>query len=62
MHKLALIDGNCLNLGSASPLLISWERNNAIVLSWLLNSLIEDIRNNVLYFETVRELWQDLEK
>jgi len=61
-HKLALIDGNCPNLGSASPLLILWERNNAMVFSWLLNSLAKNIRNNVPYFEKARELWQDLEE
>jgi len=59
-HKLALIDGHCTNLGSTSPLFTFWQRHNAMVLSWLLNSLTENIRNNVLYFETARELWQDL--
>jgi len=33
-----------------------------MVLSWLLNSLSENIRNSVLYFETARELWNDLEE
>ena len=32
-----------------------------MVLSWLLNSLTENIRNSVLYFETTSELWQELE-
>ena len=61
-HKLALIDGHCPNPGSASPLYTFWQRNNAMVLSWLLNSLTENIRNSVLYFETAKELWQDLEE
>jgi len=32
-----------------------------MVLSWLLNSLSDSIRNSVLYFDTARELWLDLE-
>jgi len=60
-HKLALVDGSYPEPGTGSPLLVLWERNNAMVLSWLLNSLTENIRNSVLYFETANELWQDLE-
>ena len=61
-HKLTLIDENYLNTGSTSPLLILWERNNTMVLSLLLNSWTENIRNSVLYCETARELWKDLEE
>jgi len=61
-HELALIDRNCPNPSSASPLLVRWETNNAMVLCWLLNSLTENMRNSVLYFETARVLWQDLEE
>ena len=61
-HKLALVDGKCPHPGSASHLLTLWERNNAMVLSWLLNSLNGSIWNSVLYFETARELWLDLEE
>lgn len=59
-HKVAFIDKTCANQSSASPLYILWQRNNAMVLSWLLNSLTENIRNSVLYFETAKELWTDL--
>jgi len=61
-HKIALIDGSSVCPSSTSPLYTFWQRNIAMVLSWLLNSLSENIRNNVLYFETVKELWNDLEE
>ena len=32
-----------------------------MVLSWLLNSLSENIINSVLYFDTAKALWDDLE-
>ena len=32
-----------------------------MVLPWLLNSLSENVRNSVLYFDTAKSLWDDLE-
>jgi len=60
-HKLAFIDGSCECPAANSPSHGLWQRNNAMVLSWLLNSLSENIRNSVLYFDTARALWNDLE-
>jgi len=60
-HKVALIDGTCECPATTAPLYIFWQRNNAMVLSWLLNSLSDSVRNSVLYFDTARELWLDLE-
>jgi len=60
-HKAAFIDGTCEYPAPAAPLFIFWQRNNAMVLSWLLNSFNESIRYSVLYFETARELLLDLE-
>jgi len=55
-HKIAFIDCSCPRTNSTSPWLTLWQRNNAMVLSWLVNSLSENIRNNVLYFEITLEL------
>ena len=60
-HKLGFIDGTTEPPGPTSPLHSLWQRNNAMVLSWLLNSLSENIRNSVLYFNTAQALWEDLE-
>ena len=32
-----------------------------MVLSWLLNFISENIRNSVLYFDTAKALWDDLQ-
>ena len=61
-HKIAFIDGSCTIPGSTSPLFTLWQRNNAMVLSWLLNSLSDKIKNSILIFETALELWNDLEE
>jgi len=60
-HKLGFIDGTCVCPATTAPLYSLWQRNNAMVLSWLLNSLNENVRNSVLYFDTAQSLWDDLE-
>jgi len=60
-HKLSFIDGTSECPTATSPLYSLWQRNNAMVISWLLNSLHEKIRNSVLYFDTAKALWDDLE-
>ena len=61
-HKGAFINDTCACPEPTSPLFTLWQRNNAMVLSWRLNSLSENIRNNVLYFEIAESLWKDLEE
>ena len=60
-HKIAFIDGTSECPSSTSPLYTFWQRNDAMVLSWLMNSLNENIRNTVLYFDIAKALWDDLE-
>ena len=60
-HKLGFIDGSCECPAVTAPLHSLWQRNNAMVLSWLLNSLSDNVRNSVLYFDTAKSLWDDLE-
>jgi len=60
-HKLAFIDGSCESPIVNSSLHILWQRSNAMVLSWLLNFMSENMRNSVLYFDTAKALWDDLE-
>jgi len=59
---MAFIDSSCDNPGPTSPLFTLWQRNNAMVLSWLLNSFSDNIWSSVLYFETTLKLWKDLEE
>jgi len=61
-HKVAFIDGSCTCPAPTSPLFTFWQRNNAMVISWLLNSLNDSNRNSVLYYDTALELWKDLEE
>lgn len=33
-----------------------------MVISWLLNSLLNEIAENILYYKITREIWEDLEE
>ncbi|XP_060180661.1 uncharacterized protein LOC132610376 [Lycium barbarum] len=60
-NKLGFIDGSLIVPAVDSGLQKSWERCNNMVLSWLLNSLSKEIAESVLYSQSAKVLWSDLE-
>lgn len=46
-NKIGLVDGSCTKKGVSSELKNQWERVNAIVLSWILNSLLKSLLSGV---------------
>jgi len=38
----------------------TWSRCNDMVHSWIVNALIPEISNNVIYYSTAHEVWEDL--
>ncbi|XP_010544634.1 PREDICTED: uncharacterized protein LOC104817234 [Tarenaya hassleriana] len=59
-NKLCFIDGSLPRPADDDPTLRFWNRNNAIVGSWLINSVDEDISQNLMFYPTAREMWLDL--
>ncbi|XP_010556407.1 PREDICTED: uncharacterized protein LOC104825734 [Tarenaya hassleriana] len=59
-NKLCFVDGSLPRPADGDPTLRFWNRNNAIVGSWLINSVVEDISENLMYIPTAREMWLDL--
>ncbi|XP_074347554.1 uncharacterized protein LOC141686415 [Apium graveolens] len=53
-------DGSLVKPASNTALYAFWHRCNDMVLSWLLNSISNDIRDIVVYFSTAQEIWDDL--
>ncbi|XP_009606742.1 uncharacterized protein [Nicotiana tomentosiformis] len=59
--KLGFSDGT-ISIPDESPGLQSaWSRENDMVMSWLLNSLSNEIVESVLYSHSAKDLWNDLE-
>ncbi|KAH0636756.1 hypothetical protein KY289_036671 [Solanum tuberosum] len=55
-NKLGFINGTSKCTAEDSSLLDQWKRCNDMVIAWLLNSLIREISESILYSQTAREL------
>nr|XP_016495495.1 PREDICTED: uncharacterized protein LOC107814569 [Nicotiana tabacum] len=60
-NKLVLIDRTLTIPQADSRLQKTRARCNDMVQSWLLNSLSKEIAESVLYSQSVKDLWSDLE-
>ncbi len=61
-NKLGLVDGSITRPQSSSPDGAAWLKCNSMVISWLFNSLVPNLYDNVAYADTAQEMWADLEE
>ncbi|GAV66404.1 UBN2_3 domain-containing protein, partial [Cephalotus follicularis] len=61
-NKLDFINGSCKKPEAHSPILHQWERCNAIVLSWIMNTVSKEIYNGIIYSTNAFTVWTDLRK
>ncbi|KAB5514812.1 hypothetical protein DKX38_028718 [Salix brachista] len=61
-NKLGFINGTIPTPVETDPKFMLWQRCNDMVLSWILNSLNQEIASSVLYVETPSEIWLDLQE
>jgi hypothetical protein len=61
-NKLGFINWSIPTLGESNPKYSLWQRCNDMVLSWILNSLNQELANSVIYMETPSEIWLDLQE
>ncbi|XP_019266534.1 PREDICTED: uncharacterized protein LOC109243968 [Nicotiana attenuata] len=59
-NKLGLVDGSCTKESYPENLWNHWERVNAIVLSWLMNSVSSGLLGGILYASSAQTIWNDL--
>ncbi|XP_056690289.1 uncharacterized protein [Spinacia oleracea] len=60
-NKLGFINGTLTKPDVDHPTYHAWMRCNDMMISWLLFNLDSTIAKSVLYFQTAREIWLDLE-
>ena len=60
-HKLGFVDGSLPKPTFYSVDIQLWERCNDIVLSWILNSIDRSISDSLLYHDSPRGVWIDLQ-
>ncbi|GAV57603.1 UBN2_3 domain-containing protein [Cephalotus follicularis] len=59
-NKIGFIDGSSEKPDQNSQLLYQWERCNAIVLSWIMNTVSKELFNGIVYSTLV--VWKDLKE
>lgn len=59
-HKLGFLDGSCVRDAQDEGLREQWDRCNAVVLSWILNTVAPDLQNSLIFFQDARSVWLDL--
>ncbi|GAV83514.1 UBN2_3 domain-containing protein, partial [Cephalotus follicularis] len=58
--KLGFINGSYKKPEAHSPILHQWKRCNAIVLSWIMNTVSKEIYNGIIYSTDAFTVWTDL--
>ncbi|XP_076960956.1 uncharacterized protein LOC143637446 [Bidens hawaiensis] len=59
-NKIGFIDGTCARSTTNDILVIQWDRCNSIVLTWLLNSVSEELCLGQVYSKMATKVWKDL--
>lgn len=55
-----IVNGTYAKLAATSPLCAQWERVNDLVITWILNSVTEEISDGLNYVTTASEVWNEL--
>ncbi|XP_073019436.1 uncharacterized protein [Primulina eburnea] len=61
-NKTGFIDGTCQRPAFDHPTLHQWERCNALVLSWIMNSVSKEIFGGIVYAVDTSSVWTDLKE
>ncbi|GJY96351.1 hypothetical protein Tco_0513261 [Tanacetum coccineum] len=59
-NKMRIIIGEFAEPNSDSELRALWERNNDMLISWILNTVSEQIGNNLNFINSASKLWLEL--
>ncbi|KAJ0683165.1 putative retrotransposon gag domain, retrotransposon Copia-like protein [Helianthus annuus] len=59
-NKIGFIDGTCARSKTDDVLASQWDRCNSIVLTWILNSVSDELYVGQVYSKLASEVWDDL--
>jgi len=60
-NKLGFVNGTISTLGESDPKYLLWQRCNDMVLSWILNSLNQELANQELSFILYSNIFNHLQ-
>ena len=58
--KMGYLIGETKALKSTDPAYATWDAENSMEMTWLVNSMEEDISSNYMYYSTTQELWENI--
>ncbi|GAV75745.1 LOW QUALITY PROTEIN: UBN2_3 domain-containing protein, partial [Cephalotus follicularis] len=61
-NKIGFIDGTCAKPNEDLPLFHQWERCNAIVLSWIMNTVSKELFIGIVYSTDAQFMWKDMKE
>ncbi|XP_076916032.1 uncharacterized protein LOC143575583 [Bidens hawaiensis] len=59
-NKVGFINGKCLKSTNDEVLASHWDRCNSIVLTWILNSVCDELYAGQVYSESAFDVWEEL--
>ncbi|XP_049405261.1 uncharacterized protein LOC125868718 [Solanum stenotomum] len=59
-NKLGLVDGSCKKEVFPEEMENHWEKVNAVVLSWMMNSVEKELLGGIMYTSNAQEVWDEL--
>ncbi|KHN29861.1 hypothetical protein glysoja_034105, partial [Glycine soja] len=59
-NKMAFIDNTLPKPEEKAPTYTAWTHANNVFISWLYNSVSKEIITNILFANTMKEIWDDL--
>ena len=61
-RKYGFVTGSCNKESYREELHEQWERCNAIVLSWIMNTVSESLLSGIVYATNACAFWEDLKE
>lgn len=61
-EKVRVLIGTCTKESSTTELNEQWETCNAIVLSWLMNTVSTELLSEIAYASNAHLIWEDMKE
>lgn len=59
-QKIGYLTGETKEPAPEDPGYSTWDAENSMVITWLVNSMEEEINSNYMCYHTVKELWDNI--
>ena len=61
-NKLGFVDGSILRINFEGDLRKTWDRCNAVVISWLICNVSKELLSGILYSTSAYQVWLDIKE